>query len=62
MTKKPKIGDRVRVRQVNAYGEDVTFLATVHSLLSTQFVAYAGDSIHFVFYRDEWRLSNEDLL
>jgi hypothetical protein len=62
MRKKPKIGDRVRVHQTNAYGEDVIFTATVHSLLSMQFVAYAGDSIHFVFYTDEWRVSNEDLL
>ncbi len=62
MIKKPKIGDRVVVHQQDGYGNDFTFFATVHSLLSTQFVAYAGDSIHFVFYKDEWRISNEDLL
>jgi len=64
MAKKPKIGDHIRAVIPAAYVDDRVVFGTVVTLLSTMFVMYDGDKPTpiFVFYKDEWRLSNEDLL
>ena len=64
MAKKPEIGMYVRVHQTNAYGEDHIFFGRVYVLLSKMFVVHqeGRDYPSYVFYTDEWRESNEDLL
>jgi len=62
--KKPKIGDRVRAVIPGAYVEPRTIFGTVVTLLNSMFVMHEDEKTMpiFVFYKDEWRESNEDLL